>query len=349
MVASELVEPFYSLAEAHEGAVLLVGAEGVEYANSAAVDLLERSKQDIVGAGVGDLLDSPPPGPEPGEQKEFIARIRVPRGVGALATGQLRGLPGGRCLLVMRRQGSLSDVGAMTAGLLHNLAGPLSVIRSTAEMLGNYLEQARLKSLDFANLMESWPESVIDGRQIIMERVDGITEAARDLLVKLRGEASQCNEALNLNEILRTEVDLLANDLAFKHKVITNLELAPQLPAVIGLYSDFSQSFRNILRNAVTAMAASPTRVLDARTAYVPEADIIEVTVSDTGSGIDQKIIDRIFDPFFTTGPVGTSTGLGLHSVRQLLLPYGVEFDVQSEPGHTCFTLNIPRKREERS
>ena len=60
------------------------------------------------------------------------------------------------------------------------------------------------------------------------------------------------------------------------------------------------------------------------------EGDFIELSISDTGTGIDQKVIDHIFDPFFTTKPVGEGTGLGLSTVSGMVHDAGGHIIVQS-------------------
>lgn len=335
-------DPFAILAEAVDLAVVMLEQGRVVYANSHAAKLFERPHDEVLGQELADLLEVPPPDPPQGSSSVLYSRVAVATGMGAMATGALHDLGGGRGLAVFKPEGSLADVGAMTAGLLHNLAGPLSVIRSTAELVGNYLERARKEEPLLALQMENWPASVLGGRDAIIEVVDRITESARHLLAKLRGEADRNRELLDLNQVLSMEIGLMENDMWFKHHVTTGLDLDPDLPQVRGLYSDFSQSFRNLLANASKAMAESVDKELEVSTGYDEQRRLIILKIVDSGHGIPPEIQDRIFDPFFTTGSGSRSSGLGLHSVRQLLLPYGVEFLVDSAPGRTAFTLEIP-------
>ena len=69
----------------------------------------------------------------------------------------------------------------------------------------------------------------------------------------------------------------------------------------------------------------------------------VEIVVSDTGQGIDEKNLTRIFDPFFTTKEVGKGTGLGLNVTYNIVKKHHGAIDVKSEPGKgTTFTIRIP-------
>ena len=69
----------------------------------------------------------------------------------------------------------------------------------------------------------------------------------------------------------------------------------------------------------------------------------VRLSVTDTGSGIPNGLIDRIFDPFFTTKPVGEGTGLGLTISYKIVEEHSGFIDVKSEPGKgASFIITLP-------
>jgi signal transduction histidine kinase len=88
-------------------------------------------------------------------------------------------------------------------------------------------------------------------------------------------------------------------------------------------------------------MADGPERVLSVSTRSLAGELVVEI--GDSGRGIPAQDQARIFEPFFTTRSDGGSiSGLGLYSVRQLLMPYQVRYKVESRPGRTVFSLGVP-------
>ena len=65
----------------------------------------------------------------------------------------------------------------------------------------------------------------------------------------------------------------------------------------------------------------------------IPGGNYVEISIRDTGSGIDESILGNIFDPFFTTKDVGKGTGLGLSVTSQLIQQHGGSIKVQSKLG----------------
>lgn len=321
--------------------VVLLSNKTVTSANQAAADLFKLPMENMQGKQADELLDPVPPFPAAGEQTSFVAHVLTSEGKGPLVSGVALGLEPQDHLWVLKGNLALAELGILTAGLLHNLAAPLSVIRSTGELLERFWHKALEELPELRALTARWPESVREGGAAVIKQVDLLSEAIRDLLVKLRGENTHRWVPLDLNQILRAELELL-NSISFcKHEVRKEIDLAEHLPRVRGLYSDFSHSFRNLFKNALEAMEHSPEKVLGVRTGL--EKGGIVVQISDTGGGIPQEIQTRIFEPFFSVaGGEQGGLGLGLHSVRQLLDPYGVDVKVESRPGRTVFTLKVP-------
>ena len=70
---------------------------------------------------------------------------------------------------------------------------------------------------------------------------------------------------------------------------------------------------------------------------------MVEIKISDNGTGIPQKIIDRIYHPFFTTKPTGEGTGLGLSLSYDIIKAHGGEINVETADGEgSTFMVLLP-------
>ncbi len=337
-------QEFAALLHALDQPIVILGRQGLELANPAWNRLCGLEASRLLGMPPEQLLD-PTPGPcAPGREERFLARLQTGEAAGPMVKGRCLGLEEGRQLWVVHGLASLVDLGALTAGLIHNLAGPLSVIRSTTELLQRVLQRDILSSAELATVVSGWPPSVKNGFANITNQVDMVSSAIRDLLAKLRGEASRGLEPQDINQIIRLELRFLEDNLGFKQKVEQRVELDPDLPPVTGLYSDFSQSLRNLFHNAVQAMSQAPHMELGVTTSL--EQGMVTVRISDTGRGITEEERPLIFEPFYSGPQSRGGSGLGLHSVKQLLSHYGAELSVQSRPGSTTFCVRLPLDRE---
>jgi signal transduction histidine kinase len=325
------------LGEALDRELLALGPDGLAWANRRAEELFQARPGGLAGKAAGELLRPAPEEAPAGQWRPILARAAVPGGRGPLVKGRALGLEGGRQLWVLWGGASLVELGSFTAGLVHNLAGPLSTMRTTAE-----LALRRARGLPAGEDAGAVARS-LDG---IMENVDRLAEAVRDLLAKLRGEAESRQRELDLNRILEREVRFMEDSLGTNPKVRRELNLASGLPPVRGLYADFSQSFHNLLTNAVQAMRSAPEPALAVATRAVDGG--VEVTIRDTGHGVDERDRARLFEPFFTTGSRESgAAGLGLSSVRGLLEPYGARLDLESRDDGTVFRVWVPAACQE--
>ena len=115
-------------------------------------------------------------------------------------------------------------------------------------------------------------------------------------------------------------------------------------PCILGNEIQLSQLLLNLILNGFHAMPNGGTLTIS--TQMLEET--VQITVSDTGTGIAPEVISRIFEPFFTTKEQGKGTGLGLAIVAQVVEDHKGEIDVSSRLGvGTTFVVTIPRKKRE--
>jgi signal transduction histidine kinase len=128
--------------------------------------------------------------------------------------------------------------------------------------------------------------------------------------------------------------------------VQVSLELAEDLPPVLGDPEQLQQVLLNLSVNALQAVGTAGQVTL--RTRCQPPGPLSpvgwsEVEVADTGAGISPHNLPHIFEPFFTTkGQIG-GTGLGLAISREIIRSHQGEIRVESTPGHgSRFIVSLP-------
>ncbi len=157
---------------------------------------------------------------------------------------------------------------------------------------------------------------------------------------------------LDLNQVLRTLVPILQRVIG--EDVELNAEIAEDPVTVMADRGQIEQVILNLATNARDAMPHGGIISLTASAIEADAADYIrrgldqpgryaEITVSDTGVGMDPDIAKKIFVPFFTTKEVGKGTGLGLAIVHGIVKQHNGVVIVESEPGAgTTFRLMFP-------
>ena len=150
---------------------------------------------------------------------------------------------------------------------------------------------------------------------------------------------------LDLNEVVSETVDLLRPLIVDHVELVTTLSDRPVV--VVADRGQLEQVITNLAVNGRDAMTKGGVLTIGVSSSHELDGNLAVLTVSDTGSGIDEVIASQIFEPFFTTkGEAGT--GLGLATVHGIVAQSGGQILLESEPGcGSTFTVQLPLSTED--
>jgi len=156
--------------------------------------------------------------------------------------------------------------------------------------------------------------------------------------------------AVRLNEIVRRVWEIVG-DRENTGGVKVTLELADDVPPLLGDPDQLQQVLLNLSVNAVQAVGASGRVTLSTRlqqNGNPGTAGMVEAVVADTGPGIPPCDLPHIFEPFFTTKGMIGGTGLGLAICREIILSHHGDIRVESEPEQgSRFIFVLPRATDQ--
>jgi len=234
-------------------------------------------------------------------------------------------------LSMLNRQ--LVQVGRLLAGIIHEIRGPLAVIRGSAELL-------RL-SLNPDDEGVQWVDSILRGTQLLQVRLE-------HLMSTVRAGPPQF-QAIDIGALLNEAVELFVKGLPPSGRgisVLVEIETAP--PPVRADAGRIIQVLIDLLTNAHQAIASSRQHGnIRLRTEAVDQDGCcwVKVDVSDDGPGIPEVYLDRIFEPFFTTKRGGT--GYGLYLASEILRELGGRLTACNNPaGGACLSVWLPREMD---
>jgi signal transduction histidine kinase len=236
------------------------------------------------------------------------------------------------------RQEKLASLGRLAAGLAHELNNPLSSVAGFAEGLERRLAGGEPR--DVADVQEYLT--------LIQEEVSRAATIVRRLLDFARQREPTVG-LVDLSGVVRSAVGFVERQASLANQRIVVAPF-PEGSTVQADAQMLQQVFLNLLTNALDAIEGAGEVRITAR--HVPGAGsgaqaprrFIEVTVSDTGSGIMPENLTRVFDPFFTTKEVGKGTGLGLAICQSIIEQHRGSIEVQSQGlgKGTAVTVSLP-------
>ncbi len=223
-----------------------------------------------------------------------------------------------------RRAETMATLGAIAAGIAHELNNPLAIISSRIELM-------LATSPDL-------PPKTHDDLKVLLGTVGRASNIVHDLLALAR-ERPKAWERVDLNALV-SRVLLLLGDQIRKDRIQVSVRLDESLPPVSGDRTALEQVLINLMMNARDAMPGGGTIEIETE-AMQARPGWVRLMVRDRGCGIAPEEVPKLFNRFYTTKPKGT--GLGLWLSQRIIVQHRGHIAVQSELGKgATFEITLP-------
>jgi PAS domain S-box-containing protein len=231
----------------------------------------------------------------------------------------------------LARFARLAAASALTGSIAHEVNQPLSGIITNA---GTSLR-----------MLAETPPNVGDAIEAVRRTVRDANRAAQ-VVARVRAlyrKTEAVSDWVDLNDAIREVVALTASEIQ-RARVIVKLNLPGDLPLVRGDRVQLQQVMLNLLLNAIEAMAGVTDEVRQLTlTTECDGNDRIQVSVSDTGSGLDSNNLNQPFEAFYTTKSGGM--GIGLSVSRSIIQSHDGRLWATANSGRgATFAFSIPRE-----
>jgi signal transduction histidine kinase len=257
-------------------------------------------------------------------------------------------------------QEKLASLGALTAGIAHEIKNPLNFVNNFAELsaelteelleeIENQKHRLDLESKEYIEEILSDLEQNVKKINQHGKRADNIV---RGMLMHSGGKAGE-RQPTDINALLAEYVNLAyhgmrAKDTSFNITIETHYD--DSIAPLHVVPQNISRVFLNLINNACYAAhekkkergeGFSPQLLVSTKNL----SDRVEIRIRDNGKGIPQESLDKIFNPFFTTKPTGQGTGLGLSISHDIIVQeHRGEIKVETERGsYAEFIITLPK------
>ncbi|MBR1617449.1 HAMP domain-containing protein [bacterium] len=250
----------------------------------------------------------------------------------------------------------MRSLGALVAGIAHEINNPVNFIHGNIMILQNYADDL-FKLIDLyekndINLPEDLKEQIVklkkdidldflrtDINDLIKSCIEG-TQRTKNIVLDLKN-FSRMEEMVLTQFDIPKEIDTTLNILnnKYKNRITVIKNYSPDVPKIEAYGGQLNQVFMNILDNAQDAMKDKGTLTINVDKIK----DKVKIEFIDTGVGIPKENLKKVFDPFFTTKAVGKGTGLGMSISYRVINDHHGTINVDSVVGKgTKFTIILP-------
>ena len=237
-------------------------------------------------------------------------------------------------------------LGRMFRGIIHNLSGIIQVFSLHTDLSGMMLDKAMAV---LEQMRQTGPSPELDTlHDLLARRADALSQMQEKVVqsqqilqrTQILPEFRQLPGGVpyTVNSVIETEVEFMAADSIFKHKVHKVMNLADALPSLKRFQLELHQIMHILLSNALEAVQGKEDAEIVVES--FTEGEGIGVRVQDNGPGLTIDAAAHLYESFASSKE--GHLGLGLYLAKKLITRCGGELSCESSPGRTSFHLVVP-------
>ena len=225
------------------------------------------------------------------------------------------------------QQTRLLAIGKLSAGIIHDLRGPLTIIKGFSD----YVTASPICRND---------PQVVATATLVKRAVAKIDYFTNQLLHSPSIGADHQTQRFNIVEVIDRSLEMLTSKVA-NYQISIDRQL-PDNYQISGRPEQIEQVFSNIISNSCDAVQGLPERTVTVR--LVEDGNQLQVSVADTGNGVDEELRAKVFTTFFTTKEKGV--GLGLAIAEEIIASHHGQITItDNRPHGAIFTVTLPSDR----
>ncbi|HYW19477.1 MAG TPA: ATP-binding protein [Nodularia sp. (in: cyanobacteria)] len=242
------------------------------------------------------------------------------------------------------RAQSVERIGTLASGIAHDLNNVLSPI-----LMSIYLLKRKCSDRQTQHILSIIENNTKHGINLMKQMLSFVQDMQTDIP---KQPVAVPHRVIEVKHLILEMQQIVQQ--TFPKSISLSTEIQPDLWSIWGNSTQLHQILMNLCLNARDAMPNGGNLSISAVNIFIDEnaarmsldadvGDYILITVTDTGLGINQNILDKIFEPFFTTKEIGQGTGLGLSTVIAIIKEYHGFIKVSTSVGkETKFQVYLP-------
>lgn len=222
----------------------------------------------------------------------------------------------------------LAALGEMAAGVAHEINNPLAIISGRAERIIKLSSQENINASEITSMAQS-----------ITATVTRIARTVQSLRMLYKNDSEDPFDSVDINRIVQDTMQLYLEK--FKaHKIAFTFAASSRPIKISCRPSQIAQIIVNLLNNAFDAVVDLNEKWIKIELLQTEQA--IQLSITDSGRGIETSLQEKIMEPFFTTKQPGKGTGLGLPIADRIMRAHQGSIALAPECPNTKFVLTFP-------